>query len=45
MTGLVMELAELKRMYDDVSPFSEGLACVKKDGRWFHIRPNGSRAN
>lgn len=32
--------------YDDVGPFSfykgEYLAQAKKDGKWFHIHPNGS---
>jgi len=35
---------ELLEMYDFVSPFSEELARVQKDGKWFHIHPNGEPA-
>jgi len=35
---------ELVQKYDDVSSFSEGLARVVKDGKEFHIRPDGQPA-
>jgi len=33
--------AELLEMYDFVGLFSEGLAQAYKDGKWFHVHPNG----
>jgi len=36
--------AELLEMYSYVGPFVEGLACARKDGKEFHIRPDGTPA-
>ena len=36
---------ELLKMYDFVCPFSEGLARVRKDGKWFDIRPDGTKVD
>jgi len=36
--------AELFAMYNKVGPFSEGLAWARKNGEWFHIRPDGTPA-
>ena len=33
---------QLLKMYDHVGRFSEGLAPVQKDGKFFHIRPDGT---
>ena len=35
---------ELLKKYDSVSHFSEGLAWVVKDGKEFHIYPDGTPA-
>lgn len=35
---------ELLRLYDRVGPFHEGLAWARKDGKWFHIRLDGTPA-
>lgn len=29
--------------YDDATPFSEGLAAVEKDGKWFYINTEGKK--
>ena len=36
---------QLLERYDAVGPFSEGLAWVRKDGQWFQIHPDGTRAD
>jgi len=35
---------ELLKSYVSVGGFREGLALVVKDGKWFHIRPDGKPA-
>jgi len=40
----VKTTAELQAMYDFVGPFFEGLAWVRKDGRWFQIHLDGTPA-
>jgi len=35
---------ELKRIYDFIGPWSEGLARVRKGDKYFHIRPDGKPA-
>jgi hypothetical protein len=41
-----LSIEQIKKQfgYDDVSPFFEGLARVRKDGQRFHIRRNGQPA-
>jgi len=31
----------MKLTHDKISPFSEGLAVVHKNGEWFHVNPDG----
>ena len=38
---ITKEFAEAVRKYDEISPFSEGLAAVRKDNKWGFINPKG----
>ena len=44
MKSLTTEKLCQRYGYGYVGPFVEGLARVRKNGRWFHIKPNGKPA-
>jgi len=33
---------KLEEMFDKVGPFKEGLATVQKDGKYYHVREDGT---
>ena len=42
--GRVLSRKELLEIYDDVGPFSEGLAWAQKNNQCCHIYPDGTPA-